>query len=79
MQGKGAGRQCALFDVVLGDSILMVSAHAVIRYRLVCVVDGGAENLFGETSVVGVVLPNRDFVLCGQTFVCSLGCERLVL
>ena len=30
-------------------------------------------------SYCGVVLPNGDFVRRRQTFVCSLGCERLVL
>ena len=79
VQKEGAGRQRELFGVVLGDSILMVRTHAAIRYRLICVVDGGAEILFGETSVVGVVSPNGDFVHRGQTFVCLLGCERLVL
>ena len=79
MQKEGAGRQRELFDVVLGDSILMVSAHAAIRYRLIRVVDGGTESLFGESSVVGMVSPNGDFMRCRQAFVCSLGCWRLVL
>ena len=79
MQNEGAGRQREFFDVVLGNSILMVSAHAAIRYRLIRVVNSGTESLFGEASVVGVVFPNGDFVRCRQTFVFLLGCERLVL
>ena len=79
MQKEGTGSQRELFDAVLGNSILMVSAHAAIRYRLIYVVDGGAESHFGETSVVGMVSSNGDFLRRGQTFVCSLGCERLVM
>ena len=79
MQKEGAWRQRELFNVVLGDSILVVSAHAAIGYRLARVVDNSAESLFGEVSVVGVVSPNVDFVRRRQTFVCLLGCQRLVL
>ena len=52
---------------------------AEVHNRLKTNINGGAESLFGETSIVSVVSPNGDFVRHGQTFICSLGCERLVL
>ena len=72
-------RQRELFNVVLGYSILVVSAHAAIGYQLVCVVDSGAESLFSKASVVGVVSLNGDFVCRRQTSVCLIGCQHLVL